>query len=271
MEKATLYRAEKLDNLLVFNAHYQRFRFNRHSHDDFALGLMYRGVQRFFCRGAERNAPAGSLISVNPDEIHDGMSADKRDFCYRILYIPHSVLQSIGKEMVAPRTSHYFSQPVIQDKRLAVQLCYLFQILDKETSDRLEAQTVLYSLLGQLLARHGTEREQVASPSQLPSTIFKACSYIIENARKDVSLDDIAAEAGLSRYHFLRLFTKTMSISPYAFLLHRRLQIARDVIGSGVSLGDAAHCAGFADQSHMTRRFKSAFGITPGQYQKAVC
>lgn len=271
MEKATLCRAEKLDNLLLFQAHYHKFQFTRHSHEDFALGLMYQGVQQFSYRGKARYAQAGTLIAVNPGEMHDGMSGDDNDFCYRILYIPWDLMQKIGKGMVAGGRNHYFHQPVIEDNELARELSTLFELLDHDHTELLELQTFFYRMMAKLLSRYGTEEQLYKAASALPTPVIKACGFIESQAHQNLSLDDIAAVAGLSRYHFLRLFSDAMNISPYSFLLHCRLKSTQQEIARGASLADAALNAGFADQSHMTRRFKAAFGITPRQYQKALC
>jgi len=270
-EKATLYRAEKLDNLLVFKANYHRFQFSRHTHEDFALGLMEEGVQKFHCRGTEFCAPKGSLITVNVDEVHDGMSANSREYSYRILYIPFSLMQKIGMEMVSSKTSHYFRLPVTKDVELASKLRYLFHLLEQDNIDLLEAQSVFYTLLAELLSRHGTEQTELPSAGHLPAAVDRARSFISDMALHDISLDDISTAAGLSRFHFLRVFTASQGITPYSFLLHRRLQLARESIRQGTSISDTALDCCFSDQSHFSRRFKSAYGITPKQYQQAVC
>jgi len=268
-EQATIYRAEKLENLLVFQARYRQFRFERHTHEDFALGLMERGVQQFYYRGEARYAPPGSLISVNPDEVHDGMSADESEFHYKILYLPVELLQNIGNEMVRPRTFHAFKNPVTTDPELATALSSLFQLLGHENADLLEMQSLLFDLLALMLERHGTERRTLVASQSSCSPVQRACTFIEDMVREEISLDDIATAAGLSRYHFLRLFRDEKSISPWSYLLQKRLQLARASIRLGASLSDAALDAGFSDQSHMSRRFKATYGITPGQYRQA--
>jgi AraC-like DNA-binding protein len=270
-EQATLYRTEKLDNLLVFKANYHRFQFSRHAHEDFALGLMEEGVQKIHCRGKEFCASQGSLITVNVDEVHDGMSANCNEYRYRILYIPFSLMQKIGSEMVSSKVSHYFRLPVTIDIELASRLRYLFHILEQDNMDLLEAQSVFYNLLAGLLARHGIEQTELPSAVPLPKAVGRARSFINDMALHDISLDDISTAAGLSRFHFLRVFTASQGITPHSFLLHRRLQLARESIRQGMSISDAALDCCFSDQSHFSRRFKSAYGITPKQYQKAVC
>ncbi len=270
-EKAVLYRAEKLDNLLVFKANYHRFQFRRHTHDEFALGLMEKGVQKFHCRGTDFCAPQGSLITVNVDEVHDGMSADSSEYRYRIIYIPFSLMQKIGCEMVSAKTPHYFGMPVTEDVELARQLNYLFNLLDQENMDLLETQSIFYKLIADLLTRHGMEQTGNSSVKEVPESVGRACCFINDMARHNISLDDIAKAAGLSRYHFLRVFTSAKGLTPHAFLLHRRLQLAREAIRKGGAIADVAFDTCFADQSHFSRRFKSAYGITPKQYQQAVC
>jgi AraC-like DNA-binding protein len=61
-----------------------------------------------------------------------------------------------------------------------------------------------------------------------------------------------------------------MLTSPYRYLLMRRLDRARHLMRSGVSLAEAAAASGFADQSHMSRQFKKAYGVSPGRWQRAT-
>ena len=73
--------------------------------------------------------------------------------------------------------------------------------------------------------------------------------------------------AGLTRYDLARQFRSMCGTSPYRYLLMRRLDLARDLIHQGRSLVDVAYDAGFADQAHFTRVFRSAFGLTPARYR----
>ncbi len=270
-EKAILYRAENLDNLLVFKANYHRFQFSNHTHEEFALGLMVDGVKKIHCRGKDYCAPKGSLITVNYDEVHDGRSANHAEYCYRIVYIPIDLMKKIGEEMVSPKSAHYFSTPVTTDTELAWQLNYIFYLLDQEDIDLLEAQSVFYNLVAGLLTRHGMEQTGLPDIKSVPKAVGRACTFINDMACHHITLDDIAAAAGLSRFHFLRVFSASQGITPHSFLLHRRLQLARESIRHGSSIVDAALDARFSDQSHFFIRFKSSYGITPKQYQKAVC
>jgi AraC-like DNA-binding protein len=83
---------------------------------------------------------------------------------------------------------------------------------------------------------------------------------------EDISLENLADIARCSSYHVIRLFKNQVGMPPHAYLIQLRLERARELIDSGQSIVDAAFLAGFSDQSHLTRRFKERYGLTPGRY-----
>jgi AraC family transcriptional regulator len=92
--------------------------------------------------------------------------------------------------------------------------------------------------------------------------------YIQDHLAETISLDDLAAVAGLSRFHFTRKFRTTIGTTPHAFVLQQRVERARTLLErTGTSLPDIAANCGFADQPHLTREFKKRIGVTPGRYR----
>jgi len=178
----------------------------------------------------------------------------------------------VGGTILSARENLYFNRPVIDDSSLARQLSRVFSLVEQQEVELLEIQSLFYSLLTDLLQHYGTAASHGSvGKSDIPGSIDRACQFINDMAVECISLDDIAREAGLSRYHFLRVFNSAQGMTPHAYLLQRRLQLAREAIRQGTAIGDAAISSSFADQSHFTRRFKAAYGITPRQFQKAVC
>jgi AraC-like DNA-binding protein len=76
----------------------------------------------------------------------------------------------------------------------------------------------------------------------------------------------LEAVTGLTRYALARHFRACLGTSPYRYLILRRLDRARSLLRQGTPLVDAALSRGFADQSHMTRHFKKAYGLSPGRW-----
>jgi AraC family transcriptional regulator len=92
--------------------------------------------------------------------------------------------------------------------------------------------------------------------------------YIHQHLDEKISLDDLATEIGLSRFHFARSFRATTGTPPHEFVLRERVDRARMMLErSNRPLLDVACACGFADQSHMTREFKKRVGVTPGRYR----
>ena len=74
---------------------------------------------------------------------------------------------------------------------------------------------------------------------------------------------ELESITGLTRYDLSRQFRIMFGTSPYRYLLMRRLEFARERIHQERPLVEVAFDAGFADQAHFTRAFRSAFGLTP--------
>jgi AraC-like DNA-binding protein len=84
--------------------------------------------------------------------------------------------------------------------------------------------------------------------------------------QENLSLEMLAVIAGCTSFHLMRLFKKHLSMSPHSYLVQLRLERAKELLSQGHPIADAALCAGFSDQSHLTRRFKQRYGLTPGTY-----
>jgi AraC family transcriptional regulator len=92
--------------------------------------------------------------------------------------------------------------------------------------------------------------------------------YIHAHLGDTLSLDVLAAVAGLSRFHFARKFRATIGTTPHAFVLQQRVERARTLLErTHDPLPDIAASCGFADQPHLTREFKKRIGVTPGRYR----
>lgn len=97
-----------------------------------------------------------------------------------------------------------------------------------------------------------------------------AALWIAAHARHDIGLDRAAAEAGLSPFHFLRLFKRALGVTPHQYLLRCRLRDGARLLGEGASVTDAAYDAGFNDLSNFVRTFHRAAGVSPGEFQRAL-
>jgi len=271
-DRSAIWKPRALEGVSLFKARFTHFAFNKHVHEEFGIGVIEHGTQKFHYRSDMYFAPPGSMITVNPDMIHDGEAATETGYQYRMAYVPLDLAQEILQEVSASQAKarRYFSDPVTFDRDVAQRLLAVLRLLDQPSPPLLEAQSRFVQALGDLFIRHARPHSSPSKFAGNPAVIRHACEFIRTRMTDNLSLDEIAGEIGLSRFHFLRLFKASTGFSPHAYLIMRRLELVRTLIQQGFSLSLAAHEAGFADQSHMTRQFKAAYGITPGQFQQAV-
>ncbi|KPF72493.1 hypothetical protein IP88_09835 [alpha proteobacterium AAP81b] len=102
-----------------------------------------------------------------------------------------------------------------------------------------------------------------------PWRLKKVVDYVDAHLDGEIGLADMAAVAGLSAFHFSRVFKLATGTSPYHYVRDRRLERARALLsGDHMSIAELALACGFANQSHFTAAFTKAMGVSPGRYRR---
>ncbi|MGV1789043.1 AraC family transcriptional regulator [Rhizobium sp. A37_96] len=239
--------------------------FDLHRHDTYALGVTLRGVQTFRYRGEQRYSMPGRVIILHPDELHDGGAATEDGLVYRMLYLEPSMLFQC---LEAARIGLPFvDDPVVEDDRLAGLLLAALGELDRELDELFVDDFV--SRLADGLVQHARLPQRPLG-SIAWGQVKTARDYLEAHVMRGVRSQELERITGLDRFALARHFRAAFATSPHRFLLMRRLQQAKTLIGEGESIAEVAAATGFADQSHLTRHFKKAFGIPPGAWGSMV-
>ena len=126
-ETADYYYAHDLWGLPLLNANYKQQNFSKHVHEEYCIGVIDQGAQRFFHNGAEHVAPQHGIILVNPDQVHDGCTATESGWKYRAIYPMPGLIKNVQDQLSSKNTgTAMFNQSVTNDLLLANQLRYLF-------------------------------------------------------------------------------------------------------------------------------------------------
>jgi len=104
--------------------------------------------------------------------------------------------------------------------------------------------------------------------SQLDPKIQQVLSFIQEHLREELSVERLAEQVYLSKYHFMRLFKAQTGSTVHAYVRQRRLLNAARLIREGTPAAKAAADSGFGDYSAFHRAFRECFGISPGSLKK---
>ncbi|TCL75026.1 AraC family transcriptional regulator [Rhizobium sp. BK251] len=235
--------------------------FEPHRHDTYGLGLTMKGVQTFSYRGERRFSLPGQVIVLHPDEEHDGGAGTEEGLQYRMLYLEPALLTECleGKGIGLP----FIDTPVIQDKALAGLLAAALGELDSALEPLFVDDFV--SQLAEGLTRHARIPQRPLGAVAWRQ-VRRARDYLDTHATRAVSSRELEDVAGLDRFMLSRHFRVAFATSPHRFQLMRRLQRARTMMGLGEPLAEIAFATGFADQSHLNRHFKKAYGMTPGHW-----
>jgi AraC-like DNA-binding protein len=232
--------------------------FDPHRHDTYAIGFTTEGVQSFRYRGASAVSLPGQVFVLHPDETHDGHSGTSTGFRYRILYLdPATVRAALGG-------LPFVGEAVSRHPRLLAAIHPALEDLSLPLEDLHRDQIVL-SLADALAAADSSGIRREPGARNWPA-VARARDLLDAAFRKGVTSAELEAATGLTRYVLARHFRLCLGTSPYRYLLMRRLDRARALIRRGTPLVEAALATGFADQSHMTRHFKKAYGLSPGRW-----
>lgn len=253
----------------LFEAAFERHVYERHIHDSYAIGVTLRGVQRFWCRGATRDSTAGTVIVIAPGEVHDGQSGAPGGYAYRMLYVSIDYVERVLADAGGRRGAAIGARvPVMVDAALARQLDSAWRAGDRSPGSLAAGQLLDESLLA-VAARNGFGGTHGRGAVD-QSALRHVRDYLHQHVHLPVSVHDLAALASMSRFQLTRQFQQTYGLPLHAYHLHVRLEEAKRQLSEGAAIASVAANLGFADQSHLNRRFKGAFGVTPGEWRRTA-
>jgi AraC-like DNA-binding protein len=276
------------------HAHFTRHVYHRHSHESYSFGVTEVGAQTFTCRGTRHVSSTGLVMAFNPDDPHDGHADDDAGFTYRMIHIwPEDYAGLLGgsrgsRALALP----LFREPVIDDPALARALLRLHGTLTGAPADGgasadgasalVRAERLMAAV--RIADRHASRRSPDFSgfpgfSGSGPDTVTREIAARVRRRIHDgepgatmsgVTMDDLAAAAGCSRYAAYRAFSAVFGMAPSDYQRQLRVRAARRLLASGIAPAVAAAEAGFADQAHLTRWFRRYYGVTPGAYRAAA-
>lgn len=222
------------------------------------------GVQTFSYRGAKRASLPGQVIVIHPDELHDGGAGTEDGLRYRMIYLAPELIGDALAGDGGPALP-FLPLPVISDPEFQRELREALGDIGEEMG--IFRRDCLVADLAACLDRHAEAPRSRKSALNRPA--LKACGRLLREAcTQDVRMEELEDLAGMDRFTLARQFRAVFGTSPHRYLVMRRLEKAKAELGEGATLADAAHASGFADQSHMTRHFKRAYGMTPGHWRQ---
>lgn len=214
----------------LLTARFARHEYAPHAHDEYTVGVTVGGLETIAYRGGRIVSGPGSIVVLEPGEMHTGGPAAPEGYSYRALYAAPLLL---GDGLVSGTGLPHFPEPVLHDRELAAALRRTHTDLSARP-DPLEAESRLPWLLAALARRHSASRAADGAVPGARSVALTVRDRLADELLTPPSLGDLAADLGLSRYQLLRAFRTTMGVPPYAWLAQYRVTRARALLDAGV-------------------------------------
>ena len=189
------------------------------------------------------------------------------------VYIPHEMLQAAWSDHFSgdPAGLNFAPTLHLKDPGVLFLMKSLYCLAHTERRNTaLVYQMATHHLVASLLGLEGTLSTRACGRGGLSASVKRRMlAYIHEHVDDDLSLDDLANVAGLSPYHFLRQFRRSVGETPHRYVVRQRLSRARQLLSqTRLPVVEIALRCGFEDSSHFARRFRAQYRLSPSAFRR---
>ena len=233
-------------------------------HGCHSISFVRKGSFGYHCRGRAHELVAGSLLIGSPGTefvcTHDHVCGDE---CLSFFFAPELV-ETIGERAEAWQVG---ATPPLAELMVLGELAQA--AADGRTDIGLdEAGHLIASRLVEVVS--GKPKKQASVTARDRRRAVETALWIDANSQAELELEDIARQAGVSPFHFLRLFSAVLGVTPHQYLVRSRLRrAARYLADDDKAVTDIAYDVGFNDLSNFVRTFHRAAGVSPTKFRQA--
>lgn len=252
-----------------------------HYHNFYEIIYVLEGEYSSLLENQMYQLKKGDFLLIDANIMHKYHYIEKKHDSSRriILWITKSMLEKLSDGAMDLSSCFHGSEscayhfPIYYEEMLRGYLMKLVmselmegqQEGSKEVMDR-GYLTLFFAYLNLLCSRNEylfKEEETISHP--LVETVS---SYIDNHIQESISVDELAQQVHMSKYHFLRKFKDLTGVTVHAFITNKRLIHAVEGLRAGKSINQVYQEAGFTDYSSFLRNFKNTFGVSPGKYHE---
>lgn len=222
--------------------------------DVFSIVRFERGRSEFWMRGRVWDGRPGAIVVQEPGDVHRDVSREG-SITYQMLRFPaRAVEHVIGR-------SELHGCLAAEDPRARA-----FQRLHDAVAagaERFALECLIAEALD-ALAGIAEDRQLLTRP------VRRALAMVRERFAEPLTLDELAAHAGLDKFHLCRAFRAQVGMPPHAYLIQLRVMHAKGLLAAGAKPKDVAPQVGLYDQSQLNRHFRRIVGVTPGRFARGA-
>lgn len=223
--------------------------------EHYAVGRVEQGHSEYWGSGKVWRSAPGSIQVKQPGDVHRDLVRDGPGTITCIVLPATEIarVQTAGRVVVLPQLE-------LGDER-AAPFHRLHDAVHAQ-ADRLALEVALAEAINafSLISSSCTDHTR---------PVRRAMACLREHVADSISLDELAAQVGLDKYHLCRAFRDQVGMPPHAYLTHLRVARAKELLRGGKRASEVAALVGFYDQAQLTRHFRRIVGTTPANYGRS--
>lgn len=236
-----------------------------HFHNEVSIGLIEKGSTKTEISGNTYELYENTFLIIPSNIPHKCNPYDYKSWRFRMLYIRNEWFKSAFNIQGEKIKFDYIKigQTMFSD---------IIQLTDNIEGQRIsiENETKLVDYISILIKNDKlTLGEEVCENIKLKK-INEIKLYINENYLKNITLDDLAKVAQVSKYYLIRKFNECYGLSPHQYITNLRINYSKKLLKKNKKIADIAIDSGFYDQSHFIKCFKEYTGVTPMNYKNCL-
>lgn len=239
----------------------------KHAHAEYQFGLCCNHPGEYHYRGAWHQLPKGSLSIIHSGEVHAPSERTNlvAPAAYWMMQADPALLEAAASEvaerpMGLPHFDLFGCDPAV------IQMYRRLHRVVEQAASKLEQDSALLLLLTQLISRHAQGCPVIRPSKTARPAVLRVRDFLQAHYADNVSLEQLADLAELSRFHLCRAFRQEVGVSPHVYQMQVRVDRAKMLLSRGMLVAKVASETGFYDQSHFGLHFKRLAGVTPGNY-----
>lgn len=255
--------------LFIFEGRNGDYRRDKHWHRSAEIFAVCSGELEFYIDNRLWHLTEGEFLIVNPNEVHSVDSPLPNETI--VLQIPLEMFEDYftGEQFI--RFTH---EPGKRDERFMELMRELYQVYEEKACGYdMKMMSIFYDILYYLVRDYRlteTGQDSVRKNKTL-DRLSRITSYMKENYRNNLSLENVAGEFGYSPTYLSRMFQKYAGITFKDHVQNIRLEhAAKDIENGGYSITEAAIRNGFSGSKALARAFRKKYGILPSEYRAEI-
>ncbi len=242
--------------------------FTMHIHDACEIYLFLAGKVEYLVEGSKYNLDKNDLMIIRPAESHTPRILERTRYERYAINFPYSFLDEIDPEhrLLRPFTERGLGKNNLYNStdldtelinRLLYEICYGCK---DEYDRKLVGKTHLLMLLDMINRAYEKKGKADNRPQSISESIV---AYVNKHLFEELKVPALAEHFFLSTSQFSRVFKQATGAAPWDYIIKKRLTVAKEMMGRGVSAQEACERCGFLEYSSFFRAYKKHFGCSP--------